>query len=134
MAWKFNQVRSHCHPRRTGSSPIGEESPDRNASDWLHVVPGQGRPSRDCSLLWTAWSAVLQSAALHPSAFWECLSGELIHTSVLISNLLVARCHIPLHIHREPRHRDMLGRTCSVSPAKMGIPGTMLQQICSISV
>lgn len=42
MAWKFNQVRSHCHPRRTGSSPIGEESPDGNASGWLRAVPGQG--------------------------------------------------------------------------------------------
>lgn len=79
--------------------------------------------SRDCSLLWMAWNAVLQSAALHPSAFWERLSGELIYTSLLIPNLLMARCHIPLHIHREPWHRDTLGGTCSVSPAKPGIPG-----------
>lgn len=103
--------------------PDWEESPGGNASGWLHVVPGQGSSSRDCSLLWMAWSAVLQSAALHPSAFWGCLSGELIHISVLSSNLLMARAHIPLHIHREAWHRDMLGGTCSVSPAKMGIPG-----------
>lgn len=132
MAWKFNQVRSHCHPRRTGSSPTGEEGPDGNATGWLHAVPGQGGPSRNCSLLWMAWSAVLQSAALHPSTFWELLSGELIHTSVLISSLLMARCHIPFHIHREPRHM-----ACWVGPAVCLQPrwaslGSICQQICII--